>query len=515
MTAELVYLVTITAYDPNIPGTTTLRYSSGPGFMTGHLETPADTWFAPRLMQPVGFKRTMFSNSRVTGGSTVGTGEIVLNNADGGLSHLRDYGIDGRSVVVQVGEQGAAISTFFPVLTGTAEQVEVGTTRVTIRLRDLLHVLAQPIQANLYVGNNSLPSGAEGTADDIKGQRKPLLFGRRYHLPPVLVNTAKLIYQIHDGTVHAVDAVYDQGVALTFSGTDRANLAALEGATITAGQYDTCKALGLFRLGGAAVGKVTVSARGDASGGYVNTAAEIVQRMLTQRCGISSGDLDSGAFSALAGASAECGIYLTGEVTRQDAIDQVLASVGGWLAPDREGVWQVGQLTAPFGSPGTSFTDADIVSLETLPTRDAGAGVPVWRVKLRGVPYDQFSAADIAGGVSEADRARLLQPWREVAESDSSVQTMHLLAPEMTRDTCLQDTTAMTSEAARLLAMHSVRRDFVRARVIINEDYYKAELGDEVRLTTARLNYGSGRDFIVVGVEPDGKRHRLILDLWG
>lgn len=513
---DLIYLVEIAAYDPGLPGTTTLRYASGRGKMTLPSETPANAHYAPRLMQPATFRRTMFSTARVSGGATVGIGEIMLNNADQALSGLRDYGIDGRAVVVRVGPQDAAYPAGYTTfLTATAEQVEVGTRTVTIRLRDKLLVLAQPVQANLYAGSNSLPNGAEGTADDIKNQRKPLLFGRRRQLLPVLVNTAKLIWQIHDGVLHAIDAVYDQGVALTFSGTDHANLAALEAATIAAGQYDTCKALGLCRLGAAPAGRVTADARGDATGGYVDTPAEIVSRILTQRAGISGGDLDSGSFTALASAAAyEAGIHITGETTRQAAIDAVLASCGGWLAPTNAGLWQVGQLAAPSGG-GTEYTEVDILALETLATRDADAGLPVWRVKLRHTPYAELGRSDLAGAVTEADKARLLQPWREASDDDSAVQTTHLLAPEMLRDTAIQDATDAATEAARLLALHSVRRDLVRVRVALTQTAAAVDLGDDVTLTLDRLGYGAGRDFVVVGIEIDGRRNRLTLDLWG
>lgn len=514
--SESVHLVEVTAYDPSLPGTTTLRYASDRGIMTLPSETPANAHYPPRLMQPIGFRRTMFASARVIGGATVGVGSIVLNNADQGLANLRDLGIDGRDVVVRLGVRGAAYpGGYTTILTGTAEQVEVGASAVTIRLRDKLHLLTLPVQATLYAGTNSLPSGAEGTADDIKGQRKPLLFGRRYHLSPVLVNTSRLIYQIHDGVLHAVDAVYDQGVALT-AGMDRANLAAMEATAPAAGAYDTCLALGLIRLGASAAGRVTADARGDATGGYVDTAAGIVNRILQQRCGIPGGDIDSAAVSALASAAAyECGIHITGEMTRQAAIDAVLASVGGWLAPDRAGVWQMGRLVAPSGTPDREYTDGPLLTLDALATRDDTAGVPVWRVKLRGVPYAPAAASDIAGAVSEADRARLLAPWREASSSDSAVQTKHLLAPELVRDTAIQGTADMATEAARLLALHKVRRDFVQATVALGTTAAATELGEVVRLTTPRLGYGAGRDFIVVGIEADAKRRRLTLDLWG
>lgn len=518
MSAEdLIYLVEITAYDDTIPGTRVLRYASGLGKMTRPSETPANAHYEPRLLQPISFKRTMFSAARVTGGASVGAGEIVLNNTDQGLASLRNLGIDGRDVVVRVGPQGGAYpADYTTILTGTAEQVEVGASRATIRLRDRLEVLKQPLQENLYAGNNVLPSGVEGGPNDIKGSRKPLCYGLRENCTPALVNTAKLIYQVHDGSIDVMDGVHDQGIALADEG-DLANLAALEAATVSAGHFKTCLALGLFRLGSLPAGRITASVFGDNSGsGYVSSAAEIVERLLTDRCGIDPADIDSASFSALASAAGyECGVYFRGDLTRQAAIDAVLASCGGWLAPTRTGQWQIGQLVAPSGTPAFSFADSDILALDSQATRDSGAGIPVWQVKLRGRRYDPAAAGDLAASIAAARRAELMEEWREALATDAAVKTKHLLAPEMTAETAIASESDMATEAARLLALHKVRRDFVSARVALTQANAAVDLGDVVRITTPRLGYDAGRDFICVGIEADGKRKRLTMDLWG
>jgi hypothetical protein len=498
------------------PGVRVLRYASGVGLTTGVAEVPPSTFYEPRLVQPIAFERAMFANARVTGGSSVGVGEIVLNNADQALGFLQDVAIGGRDVVVRVGDDGAAYpGGFAPFLTGTAEQVEVNATRATIRLRDRLQVLQQPLQATLYAGTNSLPNGVEGVAEDLKGKPKPLLFGRCYQLVPVLVNTAQLIFQFHDGAAQAVDGVYDQGVALAF-GTARANLAAMQATAPAAGQYDTCLSLGLIRLGATPAGKLTMDARGDAAGSYVDKVGAIVDRILTARCGIPAGQLDAASFTALnAAATAECGIYVADVTTRQAALDAVLASVGAWLAPTRAGLWQVGQLLAPVGAPVLTLTDVELLELDSQATKDAQAGVPIWRVRVRYKPYSGFGPADIAGSVTAARRAELLNPWRETTASDPTTQAVHLLAGELVRDTLLTDPTAAAAEASRLLAMHGPRRDFVRLEVWLSAINVAVEMGQEVRLVTQRLGYSAGRDFRIVGIGMNGARQRLSLSLWG
>ncbi len=208
-------------------------------------------------------------------------------------------------------------------------------------------------------------------------------------------------------------------------------------------------------------------------------------------------------------------MFLTGETTRQQAIDLLLASAGAWLAPTRTGTWQVGQLVAPAGTPVATLTDVEILSLDSRATNDDTRGVPVWRVTVRYKPYGQAAAADIAGSVTAARRAELLQPWRDTTASDPTIQAKHLLAQELLRETTLTNAADAAAEASRLLALHGVRRDFVQADIWLSESTAALDLGQVVRLVTPRLGYGAGRHFVVVGIALDGRRQRLTLDLWG
>ena len=245
----------------------------------------------------------------------------------------------------------------------------------------------------------------------------------------------------------------------------------------------------------------------------------IVKRILLTQCGVSFGDIDSSSFTALdAAANYEVGIYVAGDESRQSVIDQLLLSVGAWLVPDRTGVWQVGRLTAPVGSPAATFTADHILSQTKRPPADPERGVPVWQVSLRYKRYWQTfrdTDVDIAGGVSEATRAQLVQEWRTVTAEDASVKTAHLLAPLLKRDTLLVSAADAQTEADRLLALHKVRRDMVDADVAINAGTASLDLGQEARLKTARMGYGAGRDFRVIGISTDGRKQKMTAQLWG
>ncbi|MGH2173878.1 hypothetical protein ACQ1Z4_14290, partial [Enterococcus faecalis] len=87
-------------------------------------------------------------------------------------------------------------------------------------------------------------------------------FGSPQNISPVLLVPASLIYQAHDGAMQSIDAVYDRGAPLTGAG-DVADYAALAAASVSSGQFKTCLALGLFKLGSAAAGTVTADVKGD------------------------------------------------------------------------------------------------------------------------------------------------------------------------------------------------------------------------------------------------------------
>lgn len=517
MSRQRITAVEITAYDPAIPGTRTLRFATG-RLVTGAADTPALTWFDDSLRDSPNLERRAFGDARVVTGGTAAAGLLQL--AASGQSGLLDLGLDGRAIVVRQGYEGDAYpGAWTTFLAGTVQHVEMGQDTATLRLADRAAVLDLPLQATRYAGTNTgAPlAGVEGVAGDIKGQEKPLCWGRCRQVPAVLVNTYYFTYQIHDGAVQAIDAVYDRGAALTFD-ADYANVAALHAAAIAAGSYGTCLALGLFRLGAAADGRITADVRGDASGsGYVDRAGAVMRRVLEAKCGIPTGDIDTAAFSALdTAAPYEVGIFIGVATTRRAVIEALQSSVGAYVLPGRTGTWTTGQLVAPSGTPDITLTDAEGVDFVREATRDPGRGIPVWQVSLRYARnWSTFSATDlvaVGGGITEAERAALLQEWRTAVATDSSVQTKHLLATTLEYDTLLVNEADAAAEAARRLALHKVRRDYLRVPLAATEETAALDLLDQVVIDTTVAGL-SGRQYAILGIVAEGQT--VTLELWG
>jgi hypothetical protein len=504
---------------PLIPTTTAPASASGTTLdpISG---TAAESFFDPRIIEPGNFARAMFAPGTTGGQSTVGAGEIVLANPDGALDSLLDYGVDGRQVrIYTVPDDSTPYSSAVRWATATAQQVEVSWERVTIRLRDRLELLNVPLQTTTYAGT-TISGGlnsAEGQPEDLRDRPKPLLFGEVYNVPAVLANAYDLIYQLHDGALASIDAVYDAGAPLLFS-ANHASITALRTATIQGGYYATCLSAGLFRIGASPFGGITADATEGATLAD-RTAAQVARRIIT-RSALTTGDLDLATFTALdTDNAAPVGIWLPDPVTVLDASNAVLGSVGGWLLPTRLGVFEAGRLEAPAAPTAATFTTEEVLErgggIERIASGDRGAGVPVWRVTVRyRRHYAVQGSTEVAGCVASARRAELAQEWRSVKAENGAIKTKHLLATELVVDTCLSDAADAQAEAARLLALYSVRRD--RLIVPVDTDLAAAvDLGRTVSIQVDRWGYGAGRLMTVLGLAEQAALGVTELDVWG
>lgn len=517
--SEQIYLAELTAFDPAVGNTRVLRFATGQGFVTAPTETPANSFFDPRIITPATLSLDVVADGKTFGQSAVGVGELVLNNADGGLDALIDYGFDGRSLILRLGDDEAAYpSGFTTVLVGTMERVEFSLSQVVVRLRDRQAALQKPLQTTKYAGSNSGASGVEGTADDLKGQPKPLCFGRCFNIAAVPVNTSALIYQVHDGAIEAIDAVYDKGITLTAGTLTHTTLSALQAATPAAGSYDACLPFGLFKLGASPVGRVTADVKGDKTAGvYVVSAGSIAERLLLTRAGLTSSDVPPAVISALNSANnSEIGYFTAQETTLTEVLDEIIGSIGAWWIFDRLGMFAAAQLAAPAGTPALVITEDEVVSAELLVTNDVGRGLPCTRILLDYARnYTPQSGDDVAAGVSEARRAWLAKEVRTATANDATVLTKYLLAPEIKQSSLLTQETDAEAEANRRLSLYKVRRDYWRVRIPIDTDNSGLDLGAIVSFKMPRFGYEAGRLFVVLGCEIDASSNTQTLKLWG
>lgn len=526
---SLIYLVEATAWDIAASAEVTLRWCSGDGYVTGPGETPANTVFAPRLLEPINYERHAWSSGTTSGESRVGAGLIELANPDGELDGLvGDYALDGRALRVLIGQDSAPYADFQPLLTGTMEQPEVTSTRARIRIRDRARLLDEPIQTATYAGTSTGSTGLEG-GDDVRGRPKPLTYGVARNVSAVLVNASLLAFQVHDGPVQDVTAVYVRGAAIT-KGADYTSQSQLESSAPSTGTYRVWPGGGMFRLGSQPDGQVTADVGGDAAGGnYVSAVPAIVERIITTRGGLTADDIGVSVGSLASSLTQPVGAHISGGGPIRQTLDDLCASLGLYWYFDQQGAFQLGRLEAPAGAPALTLQtfggrgivaepdSADVLSLERQSSRDEGNGLPAWRVT---VGYRRNwtvqSPGDLAGAVSEARKSTVSRDMLTTAPADdTSVQAVHLLATELRRDTLLDAAADAEVERDRLAGIYGVRRDRYRVRVQLSGDVAAVDLGSVVRLQVPRFGLDGGKLMTVTGVVYDARRSILELDLWG
>lgn len=491
-------------------------YVSTEPFVTEPGDTPANQAFMPALVDPGSLGVSAYGDGRTSGASQLQRGDLTIANTDGSFDDWLNYSFEGRKVTIRSGSAGAYPGAFPEIMTATVESLVVTGKEVSVQLRDKQIVLANPVLVNRYAGTNSLPNGLEGTASDLKGKPKPRIFGQVLNISPTLVNTSKLTYQVNDGAVASIDAVYDRGLARTFS-ADYASSGALQGATLATGSalYSTCKAEGYFRLHDAASGQITADVTQGANAA-ARTVAKITEA-LALAAGVPSGEISASDVTALdTFNSAVVGIYLDGDSSAGDAMDRVAASIGAFYGYDPAGMLRMGVLTVPSGSPVLSIGPYSVLAGLTRRTPKDN-GVPIWSATAQHSRIWTVQGSDLAGAVTAARRAFLAQPTRAAAPAvDVSVKLQFMTAGEMTLDTLLVDEAAAATEAARQLALHKVRRDIFDVPIPI--DLYAAhpvKFMDVVSLTYPRFGLNSGKLFRVIGRSVELKRNRAVLTLWG
>lgn len=500
-----IYIAELQAYDPATSSVTTWRFSTGTGYDNG------GQFYEPRIEQPATLSRSM-GGTAAGGRTSQSYGELTLVNNDGGINGLGDDFFDGRTMILKRGNPDMPYSTFATVLVATVESVAMERERISVRLRDKTVTLDTPFSSSKYAGTNVLPSGIEGTADDLKGQAKPRIFGRIALMSPKLVNTSKLIYQVNDGAVDAVVNVFDAGAYLTKVLTDYTSQADMEANAPQAGTWRAWPAGGCFRLGSSPFGQVSVCVTEKWAYNQSN-ASGIIQRILTEK-GYTSANWVASDFSTLSQKNAATlGVIVNDEETTASLLDRICQSVGAWWGFDSLGRFRVARLDAPAGTAVTTLTDLEILELERQPQDK----LPLWQTTVKAdVNYVVQEKSALAGVVADNRVAWFNTESRDQKVSDSAVKAVRLLAEDESYDSLLNGISQAQAESNRRLSLFSVRRDTVTVTLANPYDHYSSlDLGSVINLQTEKLGYTSGKLFTVTGVNIDYQANTIDLTLWG
>ena len=403
------------------------------------------------------------------GGSTGSYASIELHNEDGSLDPWLGSVWKNREIRVYYGDVAWERADYRLVAAGVVDRCEQSRDTMTITLVDPLERLDNAVTEQLLGG-----SGQE--ADRLM----PVCLGECHNITPRLVNAATHTYRWHGTTVERLIEVRDRGVPVS--------------ATASGGQ---------FTLAVEPDGAVTASVQGDAAGGYVNTVAGLIQRLVTgygpAASRFTSSDLDTANLAAFDSAHPQpVGLYLEDYATVVQCVVELAASVGAQAVMSRTGKLRLLRVNLPAsGTPAVIQPhDYEDQSLEVV-----GQSAVVAGVRLGYCP-NWTPRQNIAEGVPSEHRDLYAQEWLTVTATAPSVADEYRISTETEQvNTLLLTKEDAQAEANRRLALWSVPRTVIRVRGFAQ--LLDLELGQAATIYGDRFGLESGKTGQIVGLDPD------------
>ena len=422
--ARRIVLLHIARSDANA---TTYRISSHP-YATESTDTPASTLYSPILAELPEFRRTL--NEIWDGGASTGFGTVTL--IDDQAAYTNSVPASGfatmtlpRGAVVTV--KMAAPRYLYPL--SDAVTLAVGRVnrvggdsddRRTIEIVDQTKTIAAaPITVTPSVG--------------------PLTYGECYHITPVLTDPGTLKYAVHDGAVQSIDAVYDDGVPVTFTATASA---------------------GTFTLALAPVGKVTADVKGakptiSGTPTYV-TSTQAIMEQLISRAGV------TGLSTSFSLPSDTIGYHIPASTTLGQCLTDLAGGCAGYWLINRTGTLVVAQYPLP-ASGGTTFPYTVIIDQVTWTEWDRLHNPvrylykPNWSPGLQAKPAATTAVANFLAGQGEVGSVSIT-PAAETTYTESPIFPTYFAG-----------NSAAQTVAERLRTLYSVPRKLMECTLPYSE----------------------------------------------
>lgn len=252
----------------------------------------------PRLITGGRITRTVPIEATVQRRGQRTIGDAIISNPDGALDYLiTDYTLTGGSIKAWLGEPNDDSDEWALLYEATIDEVEATRKEIRISITTIADQLERSLQLRKYSGG-----GGYNGDSTVAGRLRPTAWGECYGVDPVLFDTANRVYQVHDGQMQSIDAVMEGGLPYVFT-ADFADYDALIAASLATGEYATCLAYGLFRIGTTLAGLVyplRVNLKGDARGsGYVSSTGDILYRLARDRAFLPALSIDVASFNGL------------------------------------------------------------------------------------------------------------------------------------------------------------------------------------------------------------------------
>lgn len=284
----------------------------------------------------------------------------------------------GAAVNVYRGPDAGVWADFDLIFAGIVTDAQIQQTDVRITAT----VDIEPFDGNLLALKYGGTGGADGI-EDLKDKVKPMCFGYARNVEPVMINTVSNVFQVHGyGPIEDIPMVYERAAEFGPSVGDFADCDALVAATIAEGHWGTCLAQGMFRLGAPPFGVITADVKGDNTGGWHRTTAEVIQR-LCEIHEIAGDRLDTVSLDAFAAAVPfPINLYVTEQLRLIDLIPQLVRPCNAQGSLSWTGKLQVTR----FGAIATPTMTLDAQGRQLPPVLDnaeLNVSPPYWRMEMQ------------------------------------------------------------------------------------------------------------------------------------
>jgi hypothetical protein len=514
----------------------TLLFSTE-SWATGAADTPAHTPVRGLLEQAGNYTRAMGDGSTLFGAGSTGYGTLALHAGTapsiGAFGSYMDtisrYGFGWRQVRILAAGEPYDTAPAYPagwavLLVASVAAVQRTRTRLVFSLRDRLSLLEKPV-CSQYAGTG----GEEGSVT-LAGRPKPRVYGSVCNAPATAVDASNNIYQVSDKPYTEPHWVWDKRSVLTPTSNavnEVADFPALQAASVAGGAFSRLSDRGMFKLGAAPSGVLTVDAiRHNAS--YSPTfgrprLGEVLVDIATD-AGLTSADIDP-ALASLGVPGASLGYFVQDlNTTYLEVLGAMAHSAGAWVGFNRLGVLTGGFVRAPTGTPVWTFTESNGAEIDL----DEGLyPVPLQQVTVRGgYNWTTLSASQLHSSVGEVDRQALGEEYTYAESASNTIATKHLNAPRLTHDTrcgpvgaaagTVLPGAAVGCTPSTVLGLFGVERLWPRVRVGLSRELLAAvDIGSVVQLRWARYGLGAGQLFNVWKVDIDFRANKAVFWLWG
>lgn len=292
----------------------------------------------------------------------------------------------GAPVSLWIGEAGKPFSTYRQWFTGSLSGLARTGNVAELALRTVEGQLDVPLLSKRMAGTG----GPEGPAGK-KGTLRPFALGFAKTVAPVEVDPALLVYQVHGyGPVEAIPTLYEYAQPLAPAKANVATWTELAAATLKPGEWITCNALGMFRLGGTPKHKLTADVRGAAINGITPTTVAQAVPLLLHEAGVSApriGNMDALDFN--------WAFYTSEPISVADLVKQAALDAGAYLFPDKAGVWQCGRHRAIKSAQTLRVDRTSEPLVQTI--NELNVADPAWKVEVQ---YDRCWSVHNEGDIS-------------------------------------------------------------------------------------------------------------------